>query len=72
MDARRHRKLLLRAREVVSDYQWASDQPISEGRCFVVEILYKRVAGLDVHKRTVVATRMFREQRGGESDANPT
>lgn len=57
-DAQGHHKLLLRAREGESFDRWASDQPITVRRRQMLRTIFKRVAGLDVHKKTVVATRM--------------
>jgi transposase len=57
-DAPGHHQLLLRAREEESIHNRASVQPIQTWRGSVLPIIYKRIAGLDVHKKTVVATRM--------------
>lgn len=50
--------MLLRAREEESFQNGASVQPNLFVGGLMLPIIYKRVAGLDVHKKTVVATRM--------------
>lgn len=58
MDALGNHQLLLRAREEESFKDQASVQPNHTGRVPMLPIIYKRIAGLDVHKKSVVATRM--------------
>jgi len=57
-DAQRHHQLLLRAREAESFCCGCLTSPTYFKEDMAVRIIRERVAGLDVHKKTVVATRI--------------
>jgi hypothetical protein len=57
-DAQRNHQLLLRAREAESFCCGCLTSPTYGKEDMAVRIIHERVAGLDVHKKTVVATRV--------------